>query len=189
MNKFWVDDEVLLARVRALWDEGLSAAQIGLRVNLSAGQITGVATRLDWPKHERPLKHPPGTWARSTAPMVEVAHHMSGEIKELRFDNKRRGAIVGQTLPKPKGPTLPASKPLTFKQNAALGRRPVKPVETTPEPVQDAAQPRRLTCQWPTSNGRPWTFCAAAIERGGSPYCLAHEKIAWAKTPRAGDAA
>ena len=56
--------------------------------------------------------------------------------------------------------------------------RPVPPPPPPPQPPPTPAPPLvgRERCQWPTSDGRPWTFCGAPVD-GAGPYCLAHKRI------------
>lgn len=53
-NVDW-EDERNLAKLRALWNEGLSTAEIGRRMNASKNAIVGKAHRLNLGKRESPI--------------------------------------------------------------------------------------------------------------------------------------
>ena len=50
----WTDDKI--ARLRALWAEGLSTAEIGRRMNLSKNSVVGKAHRLNLPSRPSPIR-------------------------------------------------------------------------------------------------------------------------------------
>ena len=90
------------------------------------------------------------------------------------------GVHPGQPLPAPRprpqpSPPRPRLEP---QQKCAMGRRP--PAPPPPAPPQPPAAPSSdvRQCMWPTSDGRPWTFCGAACVPG-RVYCLAHCRIAY----------
>ena len=61
----WTDD--LLAKLRELWDEGLSISQIGQELGVTRNAIAGKARRLGLPK-----RHPPISQKKAAAPEVVV---------------------------------------------------------------------------------------------------------------------
>jgi hypothetical protein len=56
----------------------------------------------------------------------------------------------------------------------AMAERPATP---PPRPLFYEHSPGPGACAWPTSDGRPWRFCAADREPGGV-YCASHRRIA-----------
>ncbi|MCL2427897.1 MAG: GcrA family cell cycle regulator, partial [Alphaproteobacteria bacterium] len=52
--------------------------------------------------------------------------------------------------------------------------------EPPPEPVT-AGPASAHGCQWITSNGRPWTFCAAPVKRPGSAWCAEHHRSVYVR--------
>jgi len=50
----WTDKSI--ARLRALWDEGLSSAEIGRRLNCSKNAVVGKAHRLGLPGRDSPIR-------------------------------------------------------------------------------------------------------------------------------------
>ena len=77
---FWVDNLELVAKARDLWDEGLSSAQIGLRIGVTKNAIIGLSHRRGWPARANPVKReyerkakpakPAGVGARVTLPRL-----------------------------------------------------------------------------------------------------------------------
>ena len=53
-------DERQVQRLRALWDEGLSIAEIGRRLETSKNSVVGKAHRLDLPARPSPIRAPNG---------------------------------------------------------------------------------------------------------------------------------
>ena len=50
----WSDD--IIARLRALWAEGLTTAEIGRRLGISKNSVVGKAHRLDLPARPSPIR-------------------------------------------------------------------------------------------------------------------------------------
>jgi GcrA cell cycle regulator len=170
----WNDETI--ARLRVLWDEGLSTAEIGRRLNVSKNAIVGKAHRLNLPARPSPIRR-------------------DGASPSPRPVQPRR--VVGPTLP----PLSAASVP-----PVAVGHAPVRlapsipiapaalqgppeaaaaePMEAArPAPVRTAPRIGRLSaCCWPI--GEPGTksfhFCDADAVQG-KPYCGEHAQLAYVK--------
>lgn len=130
----WSDDAI--RQLRKLWDEGLSAAQIGLRLRTSKNSIVGKAHRIGLPPRVSPIvrKVEPGP---SYTPRVR---------------------------------SRPTLQPLPSLQHPA-------PLPVPPEPdriPRKLAPSPFLTCQWITTDNRPWLFCGATTT-DGSAYCSEHD--------------
>ena len=50
----WAEETIF--RLRALWDEGLSTAEIGRRLGVSKNAVVGKAHRLDLPARPSPIR-------------------------------------------------------------------------------------------------------------------------------------
>lgn len=157
----WNDDAI--ARLRALWDEGHSTAEIGRRMSVSKNAVVGKAHRLNLPARPSPIRRDSNAGAvRSPAP-------------------KR---ISGPTLP-----PLPAAveQPVVVSVPELQHFEPVRsviPARPAPSPVLRAIVPRSrtLTCCWPI--GDPGTknfrFCDSEATHG-KPYCGEHAQLAYVK--------
>jgi hypothetical protein len=70
----WAEETIV--RLRTLWDEGLSTAEIGRRLGVSKNAVVGKAHRLDLPARPSPIQHLaiewPGVFA--TGPAASGCH-------------------------------------------------------------------------------------------------------------------
>jgi GcrA cell cycle regulator len=164
----WSEDTI--ARLRGLWDEGHSTAEIGRRMGVSKNAIIGKAHRLSLPGRPSPIRpdRPPGAPRRRSAP--------------------RR--IVGPTLPPLAGPVTTLPQPPV----SAYPHLPARPRDAAEAalPAREAVKSRplglsriggrQLTCCWPI--GEPGTtsfhFCDA-VALPGKPYCDEHAQIAYVR--------
>jgi GcrA cell cycle regulator len=136
-------------RLRVLWAEGLGTREIGEALGVGKNAVIGKARRLGLAPRPSPL-----------------------------------GVHPGQPLPPPRPrPVLyrpPVVRKLQPQQLASLAGRPPAPPATPPAPPQPPPAPPVYsgTCQYPTSDGRPWTFCGAPCAPG-RVYCATHVAIAY----------
>jgi GcrA cell cycle regulator len=154
----WSDE--IIERLRALWAEGLSTAEIGRRMGISKNAVVGKAHRLNLPARPSPIRR--GGEGGRSRPVV------------------RR--VVGPTLPPLATATLP---PVT--QAPAPAPRPAIAVTKPAPALRPAASPasraaRFNPCCWPL--GEPGTaafrFCDEA-SLTGKPYCAEHAQLAYVK--------
>lgn len=155
----WTEETI--ARLRELWAEGLSTAEIGRRMGISKNAVVGKAHRLNLTARPSPIRR-------------------DGQAAAHRPTLPRR--VTGPTLPPlttaPVAPVAPAP---------AASQTP--PAPARPEPARPAAvraipayTPRAQTCCWPLGEPgtRSFRFCdATAIP--GKPYCAEHAAIAYVK--------
>ena len=73
----WTDETI--ARLRALWDEGHSTAEIGRRLGITKNAVVGKAHRLNLPARPSPIRR------------------IAGEVRAQRRPAARR--VSGPTLP------------------------------------------------------------------------------------------
>ena len=161
----WAEETIL--RLRQLWDEGHSTAEIGRRLGVSKNAVVGKAHRLDLPARPSPIRR-------------------DGSGGAPRRSTPRR--VAGPTLP-----PLPSTAPLAgapsgdaMPRVAAVGFGHV--VRPVPAPAPRVAVPaprpygRVITCCWPI--GEPGTssfrFCDAESVPG-KPYCEQHAQVAYVK--------
>ncbi len=157
----WTDEAI--ARLRALWDEGHSTAEIGRRMSVSKNAVVGKAHRLNLPARPSPIRRDASASARAAAP--------------------RR--VTGPTLP-----PLPAS---LIEERDTPAAPPVRAAAQPPAPrpaptpasalrAVPSSRGRNLTCCWPI--GEPGTksfrFCDADAY-AGKPYCGEHAQLAYVK--------
>lgn len=157
----WNDEAI--ARIRALWSEGHSTAEIGRRMGISKNAVVGKAHRLNLPARPSPIRRSAGEKRGSTrSPIRRVT-----------------------------GPTLPALTSVPRPVAAAPGAHapapsPVAPPKPVPVlrsvPSQPRPSGRISSCCWPL--GEPGTrefhFCGDPTVPA-KPYCDEHAALAYVK--------
>jgi GcrA cell cycle regulator len=159
----WAEETII--RLRSLWDEGHSTAEIGRRLGVSKNAVVGKAHRLDLPARPSPIRRDgvPGGAPRRSAP--------------------RR--VAGPTLP-PLSSTNPFAAPsgpsMLVAHVATLAPKPAP--APTPRVLPPVPRPygRIVTCGWPIGEPgtRSFRFCDTASEPG-KPYCSDHVKLAYVR--------
>jgi GcrA cell cycle regulator len=150
--------EEVVERLRALWADGHSTAEIGRRLGVSKNAVVGKAHRLDLPSRPSPIRRDASGTPRPRAP--------------------RR--VTGPTLPPLNCTRTPLAAP-----RAVLATEPVPP-SGMQQPMRAAAPPhhtgRVVSCSWPL--GEPGTktfrFCDES-SLPGKPYCEAHAALAYVR--------
>ena len=160
----WAEETIV--RLRTLWDEGLSTAEIGRRLGVSKNAVVGKAHRLDLPARPSPIRR-----------------DGSGPAAPRRSAPRR---IAGPTLPPLSSTSSIAASsggPSMLPRMMAPAPRPI-PV---PPPVRMAPPPPRpygriVTCCWPIGEPgtRSFRFCDESSEPG-KPYCSDHAKLAYVR--------
>jgi GcrA cell cycle regulator len=160
--------EELIARLRALWDEGHSTAEIGRVLGISKNAVVGKAHRLNLPARPSPIRREPS----SEAPRV-------------------RRIARGPTLPpltaapaSASGPTPPERTvhPVVIVPSPGSIAEPVKTKQLTAAGASPRPYARSIACCWPL--GEPGTpgfhFCGADAVPG-KPYCVEHAQLAYVR--------
>jgi GcrA cell cycle regulator len=141
-----------IERLRALWAEGHSTAEIGRRMGISKNAVVGKAHRLNLPARPSPIRRE-ATEAAAPRPAATVRP-------------ARPVLAPRSTLP---AAATPASAPASVASAPAVVR---------PFPRMGAAR----ACCWPIGEpGQPgFRFCTAEAITG-KPYCLEHAAVAYVK--------
>lgn len=161
MGDVWIENPTLLPKMRVLWDEGLSTAQIGLRLGISKNSVVGKAHREGFPGRPSPIRRiKDGAPPRARAP--RRLNLSAGTLEPL-------ASIAGPE------PTIAAPPPAPRR----IVRQPPKRAVTPPQPRPYG---RVVTCCWPI--GEPGTkafrLCDGASDPG-KPYCSDHCKLAYVR--------
>ncbi|NKE43687.1 GcrA cell cycle regulator [Roseomonas frigidaquae] len=154
-----------IERLRALWAEGHSTAEIGRRMGISKNAVVGKAHRLNLPARPSPIRREAVERPAQPAPM--------------RLP--RPVAVASRsTLPAP-----PASQAAGAPQAANQPQVPPPVPMAPPQPAVVRSFPRfgsARSCCWPI--GEPGTpdfrFCSAEATPG-KPYCTQHAAVAYVK--------
>lgn len=169
----WSDSQVV--RLRELWAEEHSTAEIGRRMNLSKSAIVGKAHRLDLPGRDSPI-HRQGEPAPSRvphAPKVTLAplESLAAPVPASR-DGRPTQISTKRPTPVETLPPLPRAAMEAIKVHAKpVITTPVKAVEPPPKPFGRVA-----TCSDVQEVGPfLWKYCDLAT-LPGKPYCEEHNK-------------
>ncbi len=177
----WTEETI--SRLRSLWQEGLSTAEIGRRLAVTKNAVVGKAHRLTLPPRPSPIRKASGENAGAPRPRRDPA-------RTLKLVSKPPGARAPAAMPEPLPPEAAAGQPDT--PVAALRAiRPLQPPAAQIAPDLELAasrssQPvqrrRGQTCCWPL--GEPGTkqfrFCGGE-PMPGKPYCCEHAQLAYVK--------
>jgi GcrA cell cycle regulator len=171
----WNDETIV--RLRSLWTEGLSTAEIGRRMGVSKNAVVGKAHRLGLPARPSPIRRDSSgaAAARPVAPRRIVGPTLPP---------------LSATLPQADEPPVPARAEVRTEVRAAPKPPAVTAPTAAPSPAPVAAAVRvvpprtsRLAaCCWPI--GEPGTksfrFCDEEAV-AGKPYCGEHAQLAYVK--------
>ncbi|HUB48226.1 MAG TPA: GcrA family cell cycle regulator [Acetobacteraceae bacterium] len=151
-------NDVVIGRLRSLWEEGHSTAEIGRRLGVSKNAVVGKAHRLDLPDRPSPIR-------RDFPPKPRPAPRPPPTLPPLPSLGSAPAPVVAKPVP----PQATEWRP------AALRPSSVRPLGT-----------RVIPCCWPIGHpGKPgFRFC----EQGsvaGRPYCAQHCMLAYAKKRKA----
>ena len=160
----WAEETIV--RLRTLWDEGLSTAEIGRRLGVSKNAVVGKAHRLDLPARPSPIRR---DGSGPAAPRRSAPRRIAGPTLAAAVQH-----LAGRRLER---------RPSMLPRMVAPAPRPI-PV---PPPVRVASPPPRpygriVTCCWPIGEPgtRSFRFCDEASEPG-KPYCSDHAKLAYVR--------
>lgn len=190
----WTEDVII--RLRLLWDEGHSTAEIGRRLGVSKNAIVGKAHRLDLPARPSPIRREPAAAdAARTAPARRLEGSTlpplaSTDIPIPAIVPAPTSVVISVLVPPPvvvaaveaviEPPAPPPVAPAPLPP--VMASRPV-PI-AVPRSSGGATRPygRVITCCWPI--GEPGTrgfrFCDSPSEPG-KPYCGDHARLAYVK--------
>ena len=164
--------EEVIQRLRALWDEGHSTAEIGRRLGVSKNAVVGKAHRLDLPARPSPIRR---EGAGGAAPRRSAPRRSAGPTLP---------PLSSTVVPPPSAlpPRPMASLAGAAPSAAAASARPVAAPAPRVQVVPPRPYAREIACCWPI--GEPGTpsfrFCDAAATPG-KPYCTEHAALAYVK--------
>lgn len=157
------DNPALVERLRALWAEGHSTAEIGRRLGMTKNAIVGKAKRLNLPARPSPI-------VRGRAPR---------DPAQSRGD-KRVLNVPRRTL----APLVALQSPI-----AAMFAEAARELRVEARPAQPKHVAPSRPCCWPLWDGAPTHEYCGADGLPGRPYCDAHHGIAYARVDKGADLA
>jgi GcrA cell cycle regulator len=204
----WTDETI--ARLRALWADGHSTAEIGRRMGVSKNAVVGKAHRLNLPPRPSPIRRDgvSGARARNLQPrrvvgptLPSLATTPPASAPAMATPTIATPTIATPTMAEQVAPTpemtaqapaaaqatIPTPIPAPNMTPVAAVVQAAAPAPAAPyKPVAVRAvaprAPRLVACCWPL--GEPGTksfrFCDAEATHG-KPYCHAHAQLAYVK--------
>jgi GcrA cell cycle regulator len=172
-----------IERLRVLWSEGHSTAEIGRRMGVSKNSVVGKAHRLQLPARPSPIRRDPAaprpvaTGRRPTLPPLRVvAAAPTMSVPEL-------AAAVPAVPAMPSRSEVRRSEPRAMDVRRLEGRS--TELSTAPKAgnvVRPFARATARACCWPI--GEPGTpgfrFCSGEA-MNSKPYCAEHAAVAYVR--------
>ncbi|MBV0887483.1 GcrA family cell cycle regulator [Komagataeibacter oboediens] len=187
----WTEETI--ARLRDLWQQGLSTAEIGRQLSVTKNAVVGKAHRLGLKPRPSPIRRaakaasaPAATTAEAPAPTPAVEITPATPAAEA-------AAAPAVTPAAPQAPQkAPAKAQAT--PTPAPQPKPAAAAETAPAPratratkaaLRPVSEPRRRSsqsCCWPLGDpGTPGFHFCGATPLPGKPYCAEHAQLAYVK--------
>ncbi|GAN68844.1 GcrA family cell cycle regulator [Acetobacter orleanensis] len=189
----WTDETI--ARLKELWAEGLSTAEIGRRLSITKNAVVGKAHRLSLPPRPSPIRRsdksktvvaenpaqvPPA--AVAPAAMEKAPQPVAESVAETQ-PAPVTVAVMDAPPPKPAPQPKAEAKPAKPEKAPAAPRAPAKP-KTALRNISDPETKKRRgpSCCWPIGDpGTPGFHFCGATPLPGKPYCAEHAQIAYVK--------
>lgn len=185
----WTEETI--SRLRELWAEGLSTAEIGRRLSITKNAVVGKAHRLSLPPRPSPIRRGEKKQPAATAP--KAATPSTTATKAEVPPEKAPQPAVATASPKAAAPVekpAVAAQPATPEKPAAKAEKPATAPRAPARPkpaisrISDPEPKKRRgpTCCWPIGDpGTPGFHFCGATPIPGKPYCAEHAQIAYVK--------
>lgn len=183
-------NEEIVARLRELWTQGLSTAEIGRHLNVTKNAVVGKAHRLGLEGRPSPIRRA-AVKKDKVAPAAKAepkAAPVEKPIKVVKPKVEKLEKVDKATKEKSAAVVSVAKKEANIQQLdmiTSAGKKEVKPKKTKIDFTLPVELPKRRSmsdCCWPI--GDPGTkdfhFCGAKAVPG-KPYCLEHVQVAYVK--------
>ncbi len=163
----WADEVII--RLRELWDEGHSTAEIGRRLGVTKNAVVGKAHRLDLPARPSPIRRE----GERPPPRPGPPRRLAGPTLPPLSSTALGGTSLGSISP---AASLPPRPPVMMAPRSAPARA------VAPQPPPPRPYGRVITCCWPIGEPgtRSFRFCDAESVPG-KPYCDQHAQMAYVK--------
>ena len=178
----WTEETI--SRLRSLWQEGHSTAEIGRRLSITKNAVVGKAHRLILPARPSPIRkntaEPGSQPARREQAQVARLIPRAGKPERIAHPAHVAGAVATVTALRAPPPIAP---PTRVEVSADRAAPPAQEAELPVPRVGQTAQRRRgQTCCWPLGDPgtKQFRFCGGE-PIPGKPYCTAHAQLAYVK--------
>ncbi len=175
-------NEETIARLRQLWQDGHSTAEIGRRMGITKNAVVGKAHRLELSARPSPIRR--GT-QDGPRPRRSATRRMTGSTL---LGAATQPGMASSAPPVQRPVPSVAAVPSAAEVAPVVAARPAMPQPAMPQPVMLRALPsikpstRVSTCCWPIGDpGTPsFRFCDDGA-MPNKPYCAEHAALAYVK--------
>ncbi|WP_408887894.1 GcrA family cell cycle regulator [Novacetimonas maltaceti] len=182
----WTEETI--ARLRDLWQQGLSTAEIGRQLSVTKNAVVGKAHRLGLKPRPSPIRR--GAKAEKAADKAAQAPAASAPAAQPAVVEVSVAAVSVAVASAPVASSAPAAPAAAAQEEARPA--PKAPRKVTPTRAERAAAaraaanpPRRRSsqsCCWPLGDpGTPGFHFCGATPLPGKPYCAEHAQLAYVK--------
>lgn len=166
----WTDE--IVARLRELWEQGLSTAEIGRQLNVTKNAVVGKAHRLGLEARPSPIRKVRNKKDDQSKSEAHIAHG-----SEQKKDKKSKNAKVDSE----------GNATNDIKNNGVIEKsegkaKKLKKLEFISPNELPSYRKSNSECCWPIGDPgeKDFHFCKAPVV-SGKPYCLEHVQIAYVK--------
>lgn len=182
----WTQEED--AELIRLWMAGMKTRPIGMCMGKTHNAVIGRAGRLAekglLTRRPSPIKGPMGPKAKPV--YGAAAYVLARQTAQMAPANPPHGVEIIRKprfwdMRSPDKPQAPADTLTLDVHDTTTREREYRNVAADKRyklPIPVGAVGRARTCQWPTSDRRPWTFCGCDSQPGYS-YCAGHKAVAF----------
>lgn len=188
----WTEETI--ARLRDLWQQGLSTAEIGRQLSVTKNAVVGKAHRLGLKPRPSPIRRaakatPPADAATQAAPVAAapaVAPKKEAApapvVAAPSVPEKAPAPVKASVaVPAPKAATPAAAEPAP-EAAARPARAPARAARAALRPVSEPRRRSSQSCCWPLGDpGTPGFHFCGATPLPGKPYCAEHAQLAYVK--------
>ncbi|QHC35419.1 GcrA family cell cycle regulator [Komagataeibacter xylinus] len=190
----WTEETI--ARLRDLWQQGLSTAEIGRQLSVTKNAVVGKAHRLGLKPRPSPIRRaakatPPADAVPQAAPVAAAPavapkkEAAPAPVVAAPPAPEKAPAPVKATVaaPEPKAATpAPAAEPAPEAPAARQARAPARAARAALRPVSEPRRRSSQSCCWPLGDpGTPGFHFCGATPLPGKPYCAEHAQLAYVK--------
>ncbi|MCE2565006.1 GcrA family cell cycle regulator [Komagataeibacter sp. FNDCF1] len=195
----WTEETI--ARLRDLWQQGLSTAEIGRQLSVTKNAVVGKAHRLGLKPRPSPIRRAAKTAAPApaadtttgtaqaapAAPKAETAPAVPTPAPAVA-ETPRPPQVTAAPVP-PQAPQPGAAAPVAAEPEPQAEPRAPRPsaraTRAAAAALRPVSEPRRRSsqsCCWPLGDpGTPGFHFCGATPLPGKPYCAEHAQLAYVK--------
>ncbi|NVN36503.1 GcrA family cell cycle regulator [Komagataeibacter swingsii] len=191
----WTEETI--ARLRDLWQQGLSTAEIGRQLSVTKNAVVGKAHRLGLKPRPSPIRRaakaapapateapvaPAAAESAPVAPKPEVTAAPAATAVPVPEKAPAKAQAAPVAAPQPKPATTPPVAEDAAPEPRAARAQPRAAAKSALRPVSEPRRRSSQSCCWPLGDpGTPGFHFCGATPLPGKPYCAEHAQLAYVK--------